>query len=60
MGSEKIGIYPVNFEGIDKTKFTPSQVTDSKKILYIVFSIYLYIEQSFVHLLSTLFWFSCD
>ena len=50
-GFRKMGIYPVNFEAIDKTKFTPSQVTDSKKILYIVFSIYLYIEQSCVQLL---------
>ena len=46
-----MGIHPVNFEAIDKTKFTPSQITDSKKILYIVFSIHLYIEQSCVQLL---------
>ena len=26
----KTGIYPVNFDGINKSKFTPSQVTDSK------------------------------
>ena len=30
-GFRKMGIYPVNFEAIDKAKFTPSEVTDSKK-----------------------------
>ena len=29
-GFRKTGIYPVNFEAIDKAKFTPAQVTDSK------------------------------
>ena len=29
-GFHKTGIYPVNFDGISKSKFTPSQVTDSK------------------------------
>ena len=29
-GFRKTGIYPVNFEVINKTKFTPSEVTDSK------------------------------
>ena len=29
-GFRKTGIYPVKFEVIDKTKFTPSEVTDSK------------------------------
>ena len=29
-GFRKTGIYPVNFEAMDKTKFTPSEVTDSK------------------------------
>ena len=50
-GFRKTGIYPVNFEATDKTKFTPSQVTDSKKLLEIVFSISFYIEQSCVQVL---------
>ena len=29
-GFRKTSIYPVNFETIDKAKFTPAQVTDSK------------------------------
>ena len=29
-GFRKTGIFPVNFDGILKSKFTPSQVTDSK------------------------------
>ena len=29
-GFRKTGIYTVNFEAIDKGKFTPSEVTDSK------------------------------
>ena len=29
-GFRKTGIYPVKFEVIDKTKFTPSEFTDSK------------------------------
>ena len=29
-GFRKTGIYPVNFEAIDKAKFTPAQVTNSK------------------------------
>ena len=29
-GFRKTGIYPMNFEAIDQTKFTPSEVTDSK------------------------------
>ena len=29
-GFRKTGIYPINFEAIDKAKFTPTQVTDSK------------------------------
>ena len=31
-GFRKTGIYPVNFEVIDKEKFTPSSVTDSKHL----------------------------
>ena len=30
-GFRKTGIYPVNFEAIDKEKFTPSEVTDRRK-----------------------------
>ena len=29
-GFRKTGIHPVNFEAIDKAKFTAAQVTDSK------------------------------
>ena len=29
-GFRKTGIYPMNFEVIDKAKFTPSEVTDNK------------------------------
>ena len=31
-GFRKTGVYPVNYDAIDKLKFTPSIVTDSKKI----------------------------
>ena len=31
-GFRKTGIFPINFEAIDKAKFTPSQVTDSKEM----------------------------
>ena len=31
-GFRKTGIFPVNFEAIDKAKITPSQVTDSKEM----------------------------
>ena len=31
-GFRKTGVYPVNYDAIDKSKFTPSIVTDSKKI----------------------------
>ena len=31
-GFRKTGIYPMNFEAIDKEKFTPSSVTDSKHL----------------------------
>ena len=29
---QKMGIYPINFEAIDKGKFTPNEVTDSKNV----------------------------
>ena len=32
-GFRKTGVYPVNFDAIDKAKFNPSIVTDSKKYL---------------------------
>ena len=35
-GFRKTGIYPVNFNAIDKNKFTPSEVTDSKtSVVYV-------------------------
>ena len=40
VSSEKTGIYPVNFDAIDMAKFTPSQVTDSKKYLEMLGNVY--------------------
>ena len=31
-GFRKTGVYPINFDAIDKSKFTPSIITDSKNI----------------------------
>ena len=38
-GFRKTGMYPVNFDAIDKAKFTPSIVTDSKNYFQ---SVYLF------------------
>ena len=57
-GFRKTGVYPLNFDAIDKSKFTPSIITDSKNICSLSWLWFLKFQMRIVCFIVLHTWFS--